>query len=190
MLLKKSYEQIVIKFYRRVGSGTIKNWLNFGGDLSLLRWVNEQNNTLIVVAWPERAADNDPKALELHFHHQSSTFITAYCQAATNLVDQDWGQYQGNDRPALAKEVCALRVFRLGSYVASSVQGGGTNFPLAWWFEQQSTTVDLHANHSNTATHKNMYILLGILLRREGECRISFSHHLIKSSGHPVPISK
>ena len=31
-----------MKFFVEVLGGTMKNWLNFGGDLGLLRWVNEQ----------------------------------------------------------------------------------------------------------------------------------------------------
>ena len=30
-----------MKIYRGVQGGTIKNWLNFGGDMGLLRRVNE-----------------------------------------------------------------------------------------------------------------------------------------------------
>ena len=37
----KSYEWIRMKFYGGVLGSTLKNWLNFGGDLDLLRWVNE-----------------------------------------------------------------------------------------------------------------------------------------------------
>ena len=39
----KSYEWIGMKFYGKDLWDTIKKWLNFGGYLSLLRWVNEQN---------------------------------------------------------------------------------------------------------------------------------------------------
>ena len=38
----KRYEQIPMKFYEGVWGGNRKNWLNFGGDLRLLRWDNEQ----------------------------------------------------------------------------------------------------------------------------------------------------
>ena len=47
----KRYEQIGVKFYGRVLGSTMKNWLNFGGDLSIL----------IAVAQPDRGAGNDPK---------------------------------------------------------------------------------------------------------------------------------
>ena len=43
-----------MKFYGLVLSSTRKNWLNFGGDLGIVRWVIEQNNTVIVVAYPGR----------------------------------------------------------------------------------------------------------------------------------------
>ena len=65
-----------MKFYRVVLCSTIKDWLKFGGDLGILRCVNEQNNTIIVVAYPDRGAGIDPKLLffaegrGLVFHHQ------------------------------------------------------------------------------------------------------------------------
>ena len=37
-----SYEQITMKFYEGVQGGKMNTWLNFGGDLGLLKWVNEQ----------------------------------------------------------------------------------------------------------------------------------------------------
>ena len=46
-------------------------------------------NPKIAVACPNRGAGNDPEPLVLAFHHQGSTFINAYCQAATILFDQD-----------------------------------------------------------------------------------------------------
>ena len=48
--------------------------IKFCGDLGLLRFVNEQKNSIIVVACPDQDAGNDPKA----FHHQSPTFTNAY----------------------------------------------------------------------------------------------------------------
>ena len=41
----QSYERIAMKFYRGVQGSrpTMKNWLNFGGDPDLLRWVDEWN---------------------------------------------------------------------------------------------------------------------------------------------------
>ena len=57
----KSYERIGMKFYGRVLSSTSKNWLNFGGDLGNVRWVNEHKNTVIVVAYPDRGEGNDPE---------------------------------------------------------------------------------------------------------------------------------
>ena len=50
-----------MKFYGGVPSSTRKNWLNFGGDLGIVRWVNEQKTTIIVVAYPDRGAGNDPE---------------------------------------------------------------------------------------------------------------------------------
>ena len=36
---------------------------------------NEQTNTVIVVAYPDRGVGNDPKPLGLAFHHQGSTLL-------------------------------------------------------------------------------------------------------------------
>ena len=45
--------------------------------------------SIVVAACPDRGASgNDPKVLKLVFHHQDPTYIDAYCQVATNLVDQ------------------------------------------------------------------------------------------------------
>ena len=63
----KSYERIGMKFYGRVLSSTRKNWLNFGGDLGIVRWVNEQKTTVIVVAYPDRGAGNDPEPFFFFF---------------------------------------------------------------------------------------------------------------------------
>ena len=81
----KSYERIGMKFYGRVLSSTSKNWLNFGGDLGIVRWVNEQKNTVIVVAYPDRGEGNDPEPFFFFFffflggwvvfHKQGSTFL-------------------------------------------------------------------------------------------------------------------
>ena len=56
-----------MKFYGRVLSSTRKNWLNFGGDLAIVRWVNEQKNTVIVVAYPDHGAGNDPELFFFFF---------------------------------------------------------------------------------------------------------------------------
>ena len=63
----KSYERIGMKFYGRVLSSTSKNWLNFGGDLGIVKWVNEQKNTVIVVAYPDRGEGNDPEPFFFFF---------------------------------------------------------------------------------------------------------------------------
>ena len=72
-----------MKFYGWVLSSTSKNWLNFGGDLGIVRWVNEQKNTVIVVANPDRGEGNDPEPFFFFFflggwvvfHNQGSTFL-------------------------------------------------------------------------------------------------------------------
>ena len=83
-----------MEFYGRVLSSTSKNWLNFGGDLGIVRWVNEQKNTVIVVAYPDRGEGNDPEPFFFFFfflggwvvfHNQGSTFYS--------------GQYGSNDLP-------------------------------------------------------------------------------------------
>ena len=63
----KSYEWIGIKFYGRLLSSTRKNWLNFGGDLGIVRWVNKQKYTVIVVAYPDRGEGNDPELFFFFF---------------------------------------------------------------------------------------------------------------------------
>ena len=40
-----SYERIGMKFYGGVLGSTMKNWLNVGGDLGILKWVNEKKKT-------------------------------------------------------------------------------------------------------------------------------------------------
>ena len=74
-ITQKSYEQIGMKFYGGVVDSIMKNWLYFGGDLGILRWVNEQKTTIIVVAYPDRGAGNDSKPLGLVFHHEGSTLL-------------------------------------------------------------------------------------------------------------------
>ena len=62
----------------------MKNWINFGGDLGILRWVNEQKNTIIVVAYPDRGALSKTYFIlggggggggVVVLHHQGSTFL-------------------------------------------------------------------------------------------------------------------
>ena len=50
-----------MKFCGGVLGSTRTNWLNFGGDLGILRWVNERKTTITVIAYPDRGAGNDPK---------------------------------------------------------------------------------------------------------------------------------
>ena len=64
-----------MKFYGGVLGSTMKNWLNFGDDLGILRWVNEQENTIIVVAYPDRGAGNDPKLFFYLFIYFFLNFI-------------------------------------------------------------------------------------------------------------------
>ena len=41
----ESYKRIGMKFYGVVLSSIMKSWLNFGGDLGILRWVNGQKKS-------------------------------------------------------------------------------------------------------------------------------------------------
>ena len=88
-----------MNFYGGVQSSTRKNWLNFGGDLGIVRWVNEQKNTIIVVPYPDSGAGNDPEHIFFFFflgvrgggggvvfHNQGSTFL-------------QWAIYESNDLP-------------------------------------------------------------------------------------------
>ena len=77
-IAKKRYEWNAMKFYGEVWGGSMKNWWNFGGDWGLLGWLSKTLNNICP----------DPEPLGVAFHHQCPTFINAYCQAATNLVDQ------------------------------------------------------------------------------------------------------
>ena len=44
---------------------------------------------MIIVASTDCGSANDPKASGLALHNQGPTFINAYCQATTDLVDHD-----------------------------------------------------------------------------------------------------
>ena len=59
---EESYEWIGMKLCEQIWNDTMKNSRNFGDDLGFLRWVNEQRNTMIVVAWPVHGAGTDPEA--------------------------------------------------------------------------------------------------------------------------------
>ena len=75
----------VMKFYGEVLDSTLKTWLNFGGDLGILRWVNEQKSTITVVAYPDHGASNDPKPLGLAFITKAQHYY--------------FGKYGSNDLP-------------------------------------------------------------------------------------------
>ena len=55
---------------------------------------------------------NDPEALELAFH-QGATFINAYFQAATNLVDKDSGVSNDLPWPRMSAPWPRMSVLRL-----------------------------------------------------------------------------
>ena len=39
----------------------------------------------------DQGEGTDPEALDLSFHHQGHSFLSAYCQVVTNLVDGNSG---------------------------------------------------------------------------------------------------
>ena len=67
-----------MKLCEHIWNDTMKNSRNFGDDLGFLRWVNEQRNTMIVVAWPVHGAGTAPEAFMLAFYHHSPTFIDLF----------------------------------------------------------------------------------------------------------------
>ena len=72
----KNYQRIGMKFYGGVPGSTMKKWLNVGGNLGILRRVNERKKTtIIVVAYPDCGAGNDPEHLGLAFYHQGPTLL-------------------------------------------------------------------------------------------------------------------
>ena len=83
-----------MKFYGRVLSSTSKNWLNFGGDLGIVRWVNEQKNTVIVVAYPDRGEGNDPEPFFFFFFRGVGSFSQPRLNIFTvdNMVSNDLPQ--------------------------------------------------------------------------------------------------
>ena len=50
-----------------------------------------KKNLIVVEVCYDQGEGTDPEALGQAFHHQGPTFIKAYCQAVTSLVDQDRG---------------------------------------------------------------------------------------------------
>ena len=82
-----------MKFYGGVRGSKMNKWLNFGGDLSLLRWVIEQKY-IVVAACRDRGAGNDPEALGLAFH-QGPTFINA----TVKLLQAETEDYESKRLP-------------------------------------------------------------------------------------------
>ena len=78
-----------MKFYGRVLSNTSKNWLNFGGDLGIVRWVNEQKNTVIVVAYPDRGEGNDPEPFFFFFFFFFFRGVGSLSQPRLNIFAVD-----------------------------------------------------------------------------------------------------
>ena len=65
-LLKKVWTDLSeIKFYGGALGSTVKNWLNFGAHLSILRWVNEQKNPTIIETLCQEFAQDLPAPTEV-----------------------------------------------------------------------------------------------------------------------------
>ena len=62
-----------MKYYGGVQGANMKHWLNFGDDVGLLRWVNEQkyHNSCSMTFY---GAGNDPEAFGVALHHYGRTF--------------------------------------------------------------------------------------------------------------------
>ena len=78
-----------MQFYGRVLSSTSKNWLNFGGDLGIVWWVNEQKNTVIAVAYPDRGEGNDPEPFFFFFFFFFSRGVGSLSQPRLNIFTVD-----------------------------------------------------------------------------------------------------
>ena len=48
-------------------------------------------NSIKMAVCNDQGEGTDPEALDLSFHHQGHSFISAYCQVVTNLVDGNSG---------------------------------------------------------------------------------------------------
>ena len=106
----KSYERIGMKCYGEVLGSTMKNWLNFGGDLGILRWVNEQKNTIIVVAYPDRGAGNDPHIyIYIYFFWSGGGGGVSLSPPSLNIFTVGNMPVMINDLPR-PREVCTLWV--------------------------------------------------------------------------------
>ena len=77
-------------FYGGVQDGTERSDWILGVIWVFVEWMSKTAPYIIVAACPEWGTGNYPEALKLAFH-QGPTFINAYFQATTNLVDQDSG---------------------------------------------------------------------------------------------------
>ena len=77
-----------MKPYGGVLGGTMKNSLDFGGDLILILvfwdeyYCKRTAKHMIVVVGPDRRAGNDPEALVLALHHHSPILIEANFQVS------------------------------------------------------------------------------------------------------------
>ena len=103
LLVKNIYVQTVPEIYVDATYGEemlaqLSYWL-----LQLITLVsNAAVYSSIILRWQiETLYTNptDPGALGLALLHRGLTFINAYYQAATNLVERDWRQYRGNNLP-------------------------------------------------------------------------------------------
>ena len=84
----KTYERMGMKFHARLLGGTMQNWFKFGGDLCLLRWLNEQKKRQNSCSMIRCGAGNDTQALGLAFHNTFFILLTCYKPASY----RDWGE--------------------------------------------------------------------------------------------------
>ena len=107
----KGYERIVMKFWGVVLGGTMKNWLNYSGDLGLQRWVSEQKN-IIAVTWPDRGAGSDPEPLGLATLLCRVTWLSAWLHShnrgGISSVEGDWGLAFHHQNNAIHSNIVAL----------------------------------------------------------------------------------
>ena len=99
-------------FYGGVQSSTRKNWLNIGGDLGIVRWVNEQKKPpKIVVANPDRGVGNDPELFFFFFFLK----LGSLSQPRLNIFTVG-NIYESNDLPRPRRSVlseCFLLVIAI-----------------------------------------------------------------------------
>ena len=142
----KSYERIGMKFYGRALSSTRKNWLNFGGDLGIARWVNEQKYTVIVVAYPDRGEGNDPEPFFFFFFFFFFRGVGSLSQPRLNTFTVGnmgvmicLGQGGLHSLSASSLSVCLSVCLSVDNITQKVMNGLGWNFMDGSWVVQGRT---------------------------------------------------